>query len=159
MTSRDLVMPHLTIPMVSDGVVTALIQLLVSLGGAGLLVQLLLLRQNRRKIAGEASTNEANAASTLSGAAMKMVENAQAKEHEAEQRADRIQREYEERREADGRELEARAWRIHHLEMRQAILENALAQTGQEVPPEPDYAPPGQIPPPAPTGGPSPVPQ
>lgn len=157
MTSRDSVAPYL-VPMISDGVVTALIQLLISLGGAGLLVQLLLLRQNRRKIAGEASTNEANAASTLSGAAMKMVENAQAKEHEAEQRADRIQKEFEDRRDADGRELEVRAWRIHHLEMRNAILESALTQAGIDVPPEPDYAPPSQTSAPPPRGGPSPSP-
>jgi hypothetical protein len=145
------------VPMLAESTVSAIVQLLVSLGGAGLLVQLLLLRQNRRKIAGEASTNEANAASTLSGAAMKMVENAQAKELEAEQRADRIQVEYEARREADGRELEVRAWRIHHLEMRQAILENALRQGGVEVPPEPEYEIPSHLKAPPPQGGPSPA--
>lgn len=125
---------------------TALIQLAISLGGAGLVVQLLMLRQNRRKVAGDASSSEANAASTLSGAAIKMVENAQAKELEASQRAnnaeDRLnarQSEFDIRRERDAHELEERAWRIHHLEMRQAVLEHALRQLGVEPPPEPDY--------------------
>ena len=124
----------------------ALIQLLIAVVGAGLLVQLLLLRQNRRKIAGDASASEANAASTLSGAAMKMVENAQAKEHEASQRADSLedrlslrQREYEERRDRDARELEERAWTIHALRMRIAILENALRQVGVEIPQDPGF--------------------
>ena len=114
-----------------------IIQLIISLGGAGLVVQLLLLRQNRRKIAGDASASEANAASTLSGAAMKMVENAQAKEREAEERSEVLNRrldEAQERRELDVRELQDRAWRIHHLELRQAVLENALRQVGIEIP-------------------------
>lgn len=125
---------------------SALIQLLISVVGAGLVVQLLLLRQNRRKIAGDASASEANAASTLSGAAMKMVENAQAKEHEASQRADNLeerlatrQAEYEERRDRDAHELEERAWAIHSLRMRIAILENALRQVGIEIPLDPGY--------------------
>jgi hypothetical protein len=132
--------------MKNPELVNALIQLVISLCGAGVLVQLLMLRQNRRKVAGDASASEANAASTLSGAAIKMVENAQAKELEANKRADAahsqlvIEREEsDERRERDAHELETRAWRIHHLEMRAAILENALRQAGVEVPPEPDY--------------------
>lgn len=136
----------------SKEMTSALVQLLISLGGAGLVVQLLLLRQNRRKIAGEATASEANAASTLSGAAMKMVENAQLKEREAEEKADaRDQalqdrtKEFEERRDRDGRELEARAWMIHHQRMRIAILENALRQTGVTIPPEVPYATPGEL--------------
>ena len=126
--------------------VNAVVQLVISLCGAGVLVQLLMLRQNRRKVAGDASSSEANAASTLSGAAIKMVENAQAKELEANRRADiahtALVQEREEmdiRRERDAQELETRAWRIHHLEMRNAILENALGQAGIAVPPEPEY--------------------
>lgn len=126
----------------SEGLVSGLIQLAISLGGAGLLVQLLLLRQNRRKIAGEASTSEANAASTLSGAALRMVENAQKGQHDAEERATRLD---EKITELDGRLEEShkrdirQRWRIHHLEMRNAVLENALSQTGVTVPVEPTY--------------------
>lgn len=148
----------------SEGMLSALIQLGISLGGAGLLVQLLLLRQNRRKIAGEATATEANAASTLSGAALQMVENAQKKEREAESRVDILterqavkDREAEDRRESDARELEARAWRIHHLEMRKAILENALRQVQVEIPPEPAYEMPIRRTPPALEAGPSPM--
>lgn len=148
----------------SEATLSALVQLLISLGGAGLIVQLLLLRQNRRRIAGEATATEANAASTLSGAAMKMVENAQLKEREAEARVDLVEarlaqrtREFEARRSRDAGELESRAWRIHHLEMRVAILENALRQTGVQIPSEPDYDRPRDLRPPPPDPGPSPV--
>jgi hypothetical protein len=130
----------------SKDMINALIQLAISLGGAGLLVQLLMLRQNRRKVAGDASASEANAASTLSGAAIKMVENAQAKELQANARADKAhetleqeRKDSDERRERDALELERRAWRIHHLEMRQAVLIGALRQAHIDVPPEPDY--------------------
>lgn len=130
----------------NEHLLNALIQLGISLAGAGFLVQLLMLRQNRRKVAGDASASEANAASTLSGAAIKMVENAQAKEVEASQRADRLEdrltqvrAESDARREADAQELEDRAWTIHHLQMRNAILENALRQVGVDIPPEPEY--------------------
>lgn len=149
----------------SEGMVSAIVQLVIALGGAGLLVQLLLLRQNRRKIAGEASTNEANAASTLSGAALKMVENAQANQREAEDRADRAearlverQAEFDARRERDAQELERRAWRIHHLEMRVAVIVHALRQLGVEPPPEPVYDYPTEVDPPALEGGPTPAP-
>lgn len=142
---------------------SALIQLLISLGGAGFIVQVLLLRQNRRKIAGEATASEANAASTLSGAAMKMVENAQLKEREAEARADDLDKrrredlaEYEARRDRDAQELENRAWRIHRLEMRVAVLANALRQTGVDIPPDPGFDRPNNTPPPA--IGPTPAP-
>lgn len=138
--------------------VGALVQLLISLAGAGLVVQLLLLRQNRRKIDGEASANEANAASTLSGAAMAMVENAQKKEKEAEDRADAKEalldkrtQEYEARKNADARDLEDARWLTHHMRMHIAILEGALRQVGVEpVPfelppaPRPEILPPTQ---------------
>lgn len=151
----------------SKDFINALIQLAISLGGAGLLVQLLMLRQNRRKVAGDASASEANAASTLSGAAIKMVENAQAKELEARQHATDLQEqsehrqvEYDLRRERDAVELEDRAWRIHHLEMRNAVLVNALRQVGVEPPPEPAYEsirhrerPPVSLPGPRPNAG------
>lgn len=151
----------------TPALLNALIQLVISLCGAGVLVQLLMLRQNRRKVAGDASSSEANAASTLSGAAIKMVENAQAKEIEAGRRADaaheQLLQEREEsdaRRERDAHELETRAWRIHHLEMRSAILENALRQAGIQVPPEPDYDQmKHRAQPPPPLDGPRPLPE
>lgn len=122
-------------------VVTAIVQLLISLGGAGLFVQLLLLRQNRRKIAGDASMGEANAASTLSGAAMKMVENAQSKEREAEARSevlevkiDKERKAYEARRDVDSATIEELRWDKHGLQMRVAILEGALRSMGVEPP-------------------------
>lgn len=121
----------------SKELMTGAIQLLISLGGAGLVVQLLLLRQNRRKIAGEASSTEANAASTLSGAALTMVENAQADAREAKADAKQA-REENERLWA---ELERARWRVHHLEMREAVLANALQQAGIDVPPAPPYDP------------------
>lgn len=124
---------HLLVPLVSKEVTTAIIQLLISLGGAGLVVQLLLLRQNRRKIAGDASASEANAASTLSGAAMKMVENAQLKEREAETRADELQN----RLDSCSRELESRGWKLHYLEMWASGLEGLLRANNIAIPPRP----------------------
>lgn len=128
---------------------SALLQLVVSLGGAGLLVQLLLLRANRRKIAGEATSSEANAASTLSGAALKMVESAQRSQHEAEKRAD----------EADTRIASVRvetqvAWQevtllrrtIHGLEQYIDQLITALRRSGHEVPPMPEEHPQEHLP-------------
>lgn len=141
----------------------ALVQLAISLGGAGLLVQLLLLRANRRKIAGEATSNEANAASTLSGAALKMVENAQQKEREAEARAhaaqasrEALQREYDARRARDGQTIEDQAWALHHKAMREQVLIAALEQAGIVVPPEPSYRRDGRTPPPVRTDEPRP---
>lgn len=144
----------------SDTLVSGLIQLAISIGGAGLLVQLLMLRQNRRKIAGEATANEANAASTLSGAALKMVENAQQGQREAELRAERLEEknsELDDRLEEARRAQERQRWRIHHLEMRTAVLENALKQTGVEIPPEPHYEA-QEISPPPTQAGPTPSP-
>lgn len=133
----------------------ALVQLLISLGGAGLVVQLLLLRQNRRKIAGEASTNEANAASTLSGAALQMVENAQNSAREADTRADKAHAEAETQRAENERlwaEMNKARWRIHSLEMRESILESALKQAGIPVPMRPEYSEHPSYPPPGMTG-------
>ena len=126
----------------SKELLSALVQLLISLGGAGLVVQLLMLRQNRRKIAGEASTSEANAASTLSGAALQMVENAQVSAREADTRADKAYEEAQVQRAENERlwtELNKARWKIHHLEMREAILEGALKQANIDVPPPPTY--------------------
>lgn len=130
----------------SPELVSGLIQLAISLGGAGLVVQLLLLRQNRRKIAGEASTNEANAASTLSGAALKMVENAQAAALKAEKERDAANAKLEARTQEF--EVEARRkdesmnrmrWRNHHLSMFVQVLSGALRAAQIAVPQEPEY--------------------
>jgi len=145
----------------SKEVVTTLIQLVISLGGAGLVVQLLLLRQNRRKIAGEASTSEANAASTLSGAALTMVENAQQDAREARSHAKEDREDAEKARDESERlhnQINAHQWRIHHLEMREAILEGALRQAGIPVPPAPVYDDGGGRRPPPTSSGPTPLP-
>lgn len=136
----------LPLPMVSDAVVSSLVQLGISLGGAGLVVQLLLLRQNRRKIAGEASTNEANAASTLSGAALKMVENAQKAQQKAEQERDEANdklrqrtEEYDSEARRKDEQMNRMRWRNHHLTMFTLILKGALQSAKVSVPDEPTY--------------------
>lgn len=143
----------------SREVLTSLIQLAISLGGAGLVVQLLLLRQNRRKIAGEASTSEANAASTLSGAALTMVENAQQDAREAKVSERDAHLENDKLRAENERlwsEVNGLRWHVHHKEMREAILVNALQQARLEVPPEPEFRDPGNRPAPPSIGGPQP---
>lgn len=134
------------LPLLSDTVVSGMIQLVISLGGAGLVVQLLLLRQNRRKIAGQASATEANAASTLSGAALKMVENAQQAQLRAEQERDQataMLRERTEEYDAESHrkddQLNRMRWRNHHLTMWSAILKGALTAARVPVPDEPTY--------------------
>jgi hypothetical protein len=145
----------------SRELVSALVQLAISLGGAGLVVQILLLRQNRRKIAGEASASEANAASTLSGAALTMVENAQQDAREARIDAKTARTEADQARDETEKlwdQYNKARWLIHHLQMRGAILENALRQAGIDVPPSPEYdEQPPKAAPPAITDGPSPA--
>lgn len=132
----------LALPLMSDTLVSGLIQLGISLGGAGLVVQLLLLRQNRRKIAGDASSSEANAASTLSGAAIKMVENAQAQQKKAEDERDRLQTRLDEANVLNDRQNEESnrmRWRLHHRDMYVAILQAGFRGMGAVPPDEPEY--------------------
>ena len=126
----------------ADQVVSALIQLLLAIIASGILVKVLTIRQDRRKIAGDASTSEANAASTLSGAALKMVESAQKSAYDADMRAQHAEENAEEcRKESERlwRELNRARWRIHFLEMREKSLEQALLDTGIEIPDRPVY--------------------
>lgn len=60
--------------MNSNDIFQAAIQLLIAVGAGGVIAQLLTLRQTRRKITGEASTAEANAATQLANAAMSIVD-------------------------------------------------------------------------------------
>lgn len=140
------IVPMVPLPLLSDTMVGNLIQLAISLGGAGLVVQLLLLRQNRRKIAGQASATEANAASTLSGAALKMVENAQKAQQKAEQERDVAQdklqartEEFEIETRRKDEQMNRMRWRNHHLTMFVAILKAALTAARIGVPEEPQY--------------------
>ena len=142
------VLPFLTI---KSGVASALVQVAIALIASGVAVKLLTLRQDRRKIAGEASLGEANAASTLSGAALKMVEVAQASAREAEIRAQAAQTDASETRhenERIWRELNKARWEIYWLRVQEETLEAALRRAHINVPPAPkpegipDYPPP-----------------
>lgn len=136
---------------ISSGMASAAVQVIIALVASGVAVKLLTLRQDRRKIAGDASTSEANAASTLSGAALQMVEVAQKSSREAEQRAQAaVTTSDETRRENERiwRELNKARWEIYWLRVREEVLESALRTARIVVPrvtrPEgfPDYPPP-----------------
>lgn len=141
---------------IGSGFLTAVVQLLVSAGFAGFVVQLLLIRQNRRKIEGEASTSEANAASTLSGTALKFVEQANSDTIEAKKETAEAKREASEARDETRRYFEAMTrseWEKQNLRMHVQVLKNALRSAGvTEIPEIPDLpsreAPPYQTPPP-----------
>lgn len=136
------------------GVLSAIVQVAVALIASGLAVKLLTIRQDRRKIAGEASTQEANAASTLSGAALQMVESAQKSARDADGRAlaagenaDQCRKENERL----WRELNKARWEIHWLKSQEEVLIAALRRASIVVPdaprPEngfPDFPPPEQ---------------
>lgn len=124
-----------------SGLLSALVQVAIALIASGVAVKLLTLRQDRRKIAGDASAQEANAASTLSGAALQMVEAAQKTARDAEQRATAAEARVEEVRNENARmwtELNKARWEIHWSQTREAVLEAALAQAGITVPPAPE---------------------
>lgn len=139
----------------TNDVLGAVIQVVLALIASGVAVKLLTLRQDRRKIAGEASTNEANAASMLSGAALQMVESAQQSARNAEARSTDAQRQADDAR-GDNEVLwdrlnEAR-WEIYYLKAREGVLEEALRRAGIEIPPAevprrfPSTPPPGSAP-------------
>jgi hypothetical protein len=104
--------------MNAEGLVSAAIQLALALGGSAVLVQLLTLRQNRRKIAGDASTAEANAASTLSGAALQLVESARQSARDARTEAD---------------EARATAHRLHAEMDQMHLIIDALEQRERDL--------------------------
>lgn len=127
-----------------EGLLSAIVQVLIALIASGVAVKLLTIRQERRKIAGDASTQEANAASTLSGAALQMVESAQKSAREADQRAHDAHQTAEDARAENNRlwtELNKARWRIHWLQVRERVLEAALVQAGIEMPPAPEIEP------------------
>jgi len=133
--------------VIPDPVLSGIIQVVIALLASGLLIQVFLLRQNRRKIAGEATAQEANAASTLSGAALQMVESAQRTAHEAEKRAGHAADAAEKCREENNRlwqELNRARWEIHWLQIREKVLERALQQSNVIVPQSPERA--GEVP-------------
>lgn len=136
-----------------EGLGGALLQLAIALIASGVMVRLLTLRQDRRKIAGEASTQEANAASVLTGASLQMVEASQKSAHDAHQEAQDAREELTTARQANQQlatELNRARWKIYSLEVQEAILEAALTEAGVKIPPKPfhagdthdDYAPP-----------------
>lgn len=129
------------------GVLSAVVQVVIALVASGLAVKLLTIRQDRRKIAGEATAQEANAASTLSGAALQMVEAAQKSAREADVRATAANENAEECRTENNKlwaELNKARWEIHWLNLRERVLEAALRQAGIVVPPAPERL--GEIP-------------
>lgn len=121
----------------SQGTLGALVQIVVAVAASGVLVKVLTLRQDRRKIAGEASTSEANAASTLSGAALQMVQAAQRTAADADTRAVAANANSEKVRQQNEtlwRELNRARWEIHWLKNDTAVMEEALRRAGVEVP-------------------------
>jgi hypothetical protein len=119
----------------SQGGLSAVVQLVIALIASGLMVKLLTVRQDRRKIAGDASTAEANAASTLSGAAMAMVEAAQTSARDAERKAATARAENDRLWVA----LNRTQWRVYHLEEREHELEILARDHGVAVPPRKIY--------------------
>lgn len=138
--------------MSNDQIVSSVLSLFVSLGGAAGLVRILTLRQDRRKVAGDASMAEANAGVALSGAAMAMLENEQQQRREADARAAQAELERQQTRNENSRvwaELTATQWKALHLERREAQLEQFIVENGL-VPParEGEHGTPVDTPPP-----------
>lgn len=114
-----------------DGFSGAVLQLLIALIASGVMVKLLTLRQDRRKIAGEATTHEANAAATLTGASLQMLQAAQ-QQAQGAQADERDTRAENERLWA---ELNRTRWRVYSLQVREAVLEMALKRANIIIPP------------------------
>lgn len=108
-----------------------LVQLLASAGVTGLVFLVLTMRQQRRKIDAGATNEEANAASTLSGAALKMVTDADNRAGAAEARAASAWVEADTLR----RELVVERGRVDDLERRERDLEAVIRELGGTVPP------------------------
>lgn len=113
-----------------EGAIAAVVQVAIALIASGLMVKMLTVRQDRRKIVGDANASEANAASTLSGAALQMVESANQTAREAEAKASKCRNE-------NARlwsSLNKTQWKVHYLEEREHQLEALLRERGIEVP-------------------------
>ena len=127
-----------------SGLVSALIQLAISLGGSAVLIKLLTLRQDRAKIAGDASQGEANAAATLSGAALELVQNAEERARVANDRAVAAERSLTEVRDENRRAWNelwqtttSLQWEVHEAREYVEILQNSLRTGGIAVPQDP----------------------
>lgn len=125
--------------------VRLLVQTLIAVGTSGLLYLFLTYRQQRRRIDAGATADEATAASTLSGAALLMVQNADARAERAEKAAETARAGT---REAVKRanDLEDRCEELEHrcedledeigkLLRRETDLEDAMRTNGVEPPP------------------------
>lgn len=99
------------------------VQILLAIITSGLLYKTLTLRQTKRRIVGEASVSEANAASILTGKALEMMslsQNSQAATTAENQRL--------------WTELNEVRWRMLRLERQKQILVSALEDAGQKLP-------------------------
>ncbi len=149
---------------IPSGLLSAVVQIAIALIASGLAVKLLTIRQDRRKIAGEATAQEANAASTLSGAALQMVEAAQKSARDADNRANNANDNADEARRENERlwkELNKARWEIHWLKTQEEVLKAALRAANINVPDAPrpiggfpDFPPPELIPGGTPAGEP-----
>lgn len=134
--------------MTLEGLLGPAAQLVLALIGSGVLIKVLTLRQDRRKIAGDASAQEANAASVLSGAALQMVNAAQATATAADKRASEATAE-------NGRlwgALNNARWDIAYLEARERVLEAALRAAHFPIPARQERVGPYPTEPPPETG-------
>jgi hypothetical protein len=130
----------------TDTTLGYIVQILVAVAASGVLYKIFFIRQDRRKIAGDASASEANAASTLSGAALLMVQAAQKTAKDAEDRANTANQTAETAKLEANKlwaELNKARWQIHWLQVRESTLENALRDANIPVPttPSPDEFP------------------
>lgn len=124
----------------TDTTLGYLVQIIVAVAASGVLYKIFFIRQDRRKIAGDASASEANAASTLSGAALLMVQAAQKTAKDAEDRANTANSTAEGAKMESNKlwaELNKARWQIHWLQVRENALENALRDANIPLPTTP----------------------
>ena len=123
---------------------SAILSVVLAVISSGVVVKLLTLRQERRKIGGEATLNEANAASALSGQSLAWV-------NEARERAAAAERAAAESKAENSRlwqEINHVRWDQHYDKMHIRVLEETLRSAGYEVPRPPERL--GPYPPDAP---------
>lgn len=104
-------------------------------GIGGLIVYLLTLPQRRRKISAGASVEEAQAATTLSGEALRWVNEARAEAAAARHDADECRRAQHAAEERHRDEVGDLGDRIDMLERRERDLEDVIRAAGLDVPP------------------------
>lgn len=115
------------------GLYLALGEVVMAVASAILSVNVLHRRQTRRKLEADATATDATAASTLSGAAIRMVESYQAKEHHAEERVHTLQEQHD----RDLKRMQDLEWRLYHLTVWTTALVAALEEAGIVVPAQP----------------------